>query len=158
VVLIIGDAVPGQNANAGIDETICPGETIFLNASDPAPATGVWTTSDPLVIFQDETNPNTGVLPLPSGSYTMYWTLSYATCVDYSTDSVIINLINVPIAAPDTVNVPFGQTSEFNVLLNDSTFNEPYTLHIGTNPQKGNALHAGEWDFQVYTEYWVCGN
>jgi gliding motility-associated-like protein len=34
------------------------------------------------------------------------------------------------------------------VLLNDSTFNEPYTLHIGTNPQKGNALHAGNGIFR----------
>lgn len=147
-ILIVGDAIPAQMANAGADETICPGEEIILNGSNPAPGNGVWTTSDPLVIFHDETDPNTAVLPLPSGSYTMYWTLSYATCVDYSTDSVVINLINTPIASPDTVHVPFGQTSEFSVLLNDSTFNEPYVIQIGMNPKKGNALHAGNGIFR----------
>jgi gliding motility-associated-like protein len=147
-ITIIGDATPEQNADAGPAEIICPGQTIMLNGSDPFPGNGVWTTNDPLVIFQDETDPKTEILPLPSGMYTFYWTLSYATCFDYSTDSVSVTLINSPLAAPDTVDVPFGQTVEFDVLPNDSLFGQPFMLQIGTNPQKGNAVYAGNGKFR----------
>ncbi len=149
-IIIIGDATPEQNADAGPAGIFCPGQTIMLNGSDPFPGNGVWTTQDPFVIFEDETNPKTEILPLPSGTYVFYWTLSYATCFDYSTDSVTITLINTPIAAPDTVDVPFGQTAEFNVLPNDSLYGQPFTLQIGMKPQKGNALYAGN-GFVRYT-------
>jgi len=148
IVVVNGDAIPEQGANAGPNEIYCPGETITLNATDPSPATGDWTTNDPLVIFQDETDPSTEVLPLPSGVYTFYWTLSYATCVNYSTDSTAIAIIATPFAAPDTIDVPFGQTVEFDVLLNDSVYAQPFTLQTGTNPQKGNAVYAGNGKFR----------
>jgi len=156
-VEIIGDAIPEQGANAGANEIFCPGETITLNAANPFPATGVWTTSDPLVIFDDETNPNTEILPLPSGVYTFYWTLSFATCVNYSTDSVAVALIATPLAVSDTVNVPFGQTVEFDVLPNDSLYAQSYTLQIGTNPKKGNALYAGGGKFRYTPDIGFVG-
>jgi gliding motility-associated-like protein len=147
VITIIGDEIPEQNANAGADVAFCPGEILILHAGDPAPGTGVWSTADSMVIFENETNPNTEILPLPSGEYTFYWTLSYATCLNYSTDSVVLTLITTPIAQPDTVEVPFGQTAEFSVLPNDSIVNA-YTVQIGTSPLKGNALHAGDGIFR----------
>ncbi len=148
LITIIGTQFPAVMADAGMPEVFCPGETLQLNGSDPAPGNGVWTTTDPLVIFGDETNPVTTLLPLPPGQYTFHWTLSYDICFNYSSDSVTITLINPPMAWPDTVEVPFGQTIQFNVLPNDSLFAYPYTIRTGTAPQKGNVLHIGNGEFR----------
>ncbi len=143
LVVVEGDEFPEMTADAGPSGFYCPGEPILLQGSTPNPGVGAWTTNDPLVIFAMENNPHTQVFPLPSGSYTFYWTLTYRTCVNYSSDSVVITVITPPIAYPDTVQVPFGQTHEFVITLNDSLSNQPYTLSIVMNPSKGNALHAG---------------
>ena len=142
-VEITGDEIPTQNADAGFDIQICPGEAIMLNASDPSPGTGIWTTNDDLVVLSDVNDPNADIIGLPSGTYGLAWTLSYASCIDYSMDSVAVSVLFSPETLPDTVDVPFGQTTEFIVTLNDNISMGPYTLEIVQNPHKGNALHAG---------------
>ncbi|HJW29219.1 MAG TPA: gliding motility-associated C-terminal domain-containing protein, partial [Saprospiraceae bacterium] len=148
IVSIQADEAPNLNADAGPATLYCPDETIMLGGSNPLPGTGLWTSQDPLVIFSNDADPATTLLPLPSGEYTLLWILSYATCVDYSVDSVTITVITPPTAIPDTVSVPFGQTGEFVVTFNDSLSNEPYILQIVSGPQKGNALHAGNGLFR----------
>ncbi|HEY3385894.1 MAG TPA: gliding motility-associated C-terminal domain-containing protein, partial [Saprospiraceae bacterium] len=140
---ITGDEVPSQAADAGADLIICPGEVIMLDAADPSQGSGLWTSSDDIVIFSDPSDPNADIVGLPSGVYGLAWTLSYASCVDYSQDSVTIEVISTPVTFTDTVEVPFGQTTEFIVTLNDQIPGDPYTLTITSNPQKGNALYAG---------------
>ncbi len=142
-VEITGDEIPSQNADAGFDIQVCPGEEVTLNASNPAPGTGLWTSNDDLVILSDVTDPNADIIGLPSGMYGLTWTLSYASCLDYSSDDVNVSVLFSPETTPDTVDVPFGQTTEFIVTLNDNISMGPYTLEIIQNPQKGNALHAG---------------
>jgi gliding motility-associated-like protein len=41
------------------------------------------------------------------------------------------------------VEIPFGQTEDFVVTLNDNTAMGPYTFEIIANPLKGNAAHVG---------------
>jgi gliding motility-associated-like protein len=140
---ITGDEIPSQNADAGFDIQVCPGEVVTLNASNPSPGTGLWTTNDDLVILSDVTDPNADIIGLPSGLYGLTWTLSYASCLNYSADEVNVSVLFSPETTSDTVDVPFGQTTEFIVTLNDNISMGPYTLEIIQNPQKGNALHAG---------------
>jgi gliding motility-associated-like protein len=140
---VTGDEIPTQQADAGFDAVYCPGDPILLNGSNPLPGTGVWSTVDELVIFDEETDLGTAILGLPSGMYTVTWTLSYASCIDYSSDEVTISVLFPPLTLPDTVEVPFGQTKEFVVTLNDTLYQAPFTLTIIMNPQRGNALHAG---------------
>ncbi len=147
-LLLFGDQIPGGMADAGPDATYCPGDEILLDAFHSSPATGRWTSDDELVVFSDETDPMADIVGLPSGMYTLYWTLSYATCLDYSTDEVLINIAFTPVTTPDTVDVPFGQTQEFIVVLNDQISMGPYTLEIVMAPQRGNALHAGNGIFR----------
>jgi gliding motility-associated-like protein len=148
VINIQGDQYPELMADAGEPMIYCPDDMIVLEGSDPAPGTGLWTSGDSIVIFENATDPHSGLLPLPSGMYTLTWTLSYATCPDYSSDDVEITVITVPVVFPDTVDVLFGQTAEFIVTLNDMLSTEPYTLQLAVPPQRGNTLHVGNGIFR----------
>jgi gliding motility-associated-like protein len=148
VVTVLADEIPNQEANAGQDVELCPDEIIVLNATNPEPSSGVWTSSSGNVIFSDNSNPNSLVNSLPPGEYVMTWTLSFATCLDYSADSVNVGIIFSPQVFPDTVDVPFGQTVEFVVTANDSISMGPFTLQIVNGTHKGNALHAGNGIFR----------
>ena len=147
-VEITGDEIPEQSADAGPDQIGCPGAEIFLNATSPQQGSGVWTSGDDLVILSDPNDPQANLIGLPSGTYALAWTLSYATCSDYSQDSMYIEVLPSPEAFPDTVEVPFGQTTEFIVTLNDILNMDAFTLEIVANPQRGNALHAGNGIFR----------
>jgi gliding motility-associated-like protein len=147
-VVINGDEIPEQNADAGADQVGCPGAEIFLNATAPQQGTGLWTSSDDLIILSDPNDPQADLIGLPSGTYALAWTLSYATCTDYSQDSMYIEVLPSPEAFPDTVEVPFGQTTEFIVTLNDVLNMDAFTLEVVANPQRGNALHAGNGIFR----------
>jgi gliding motility-associated-like protein len=147
-VLITGDEIPAQGANAGEDLTVCPGDVVFLNATIPNQGSGVWSSGDDLVIFSDATDPQADVIGLPSGLYGLAWTLSYASCIDYSQDSMHIEVLFTPETSPDTFDVPFGQTVEFAVTLNDNISMGPFTVEIVMSTQKGNVLHVGNGIFR----------
>lgn len=145
---ITGDAYPATAADAGLDITVCPGDQVQLTGSDPSPGTGLWSSQDDIVIFSDPTDPNADIVGLPSGMYSMAWTLSYASCLDYSQDSVNVTVLFAPETVPDTFDVPFGQTLEFNVIMNDQVSMDPFTVSIVAQPQKGNVLHVGNGIFR----------
>ena len=145
--IIIGDEIPEVLADAGVDMEYCPGEVIFLDAIDPAPATGEWSAAGSIV-FSDITDPVSSVEPLSSGMHQLVWTLSYESCMDFSSDSVLISIIPSPESFMDTVDVPFGQAIEFIATSNDSLFGIPFTVSIVTPPQKGNALHVANGIFR----------
>jgi gliding motility-associated-like protein len=146
--VVQGDNYPTQMADAGLPMTYCPDEPFTLEGSDPAPGTGQWTSDDPNVVFTDPADPNTTVNGLPSGNYAFEWTLSFASCTNYSTDLVQIEVLRPPASVDDTVQVDFGRTTEFIVTLNDSIGGIPYTLVVVQPPVRGNALHAGNGVFR----------
>ncbi|MEO5905285.1 MAG: hypothetical protein ABIQ11_01065, partial [Saprospiraceae bacterium] len=127
VVIITGDAIPEQSADAGVDVSYCPDEIIYLDATDPSPAIGVWTSSSDLIFFDDINNPSTLIDPVPSGEYVVTWTLSYASCINYDSDSMVVDIVFTPIAFADTVEVPFGITEQFDVVANDQLLGIPFT-------------------------------
>ena len=145
---ITGDAYPSQSAEAGQDITVCPGDVVQLSAVDPSPGTGLWTSHDDLVIYSDPADPHADIIGLPSGTYSMAWTLSYASCKDYSQDSLYVTVLFAPETFPDTFDVPFGQTLEFNVIMNDQISMDPFTVAIVAQPHRGNVLHVGNGIFR----------
>ena len=126
-VEITGDEIPELIADAGFDIEVCPGGVVTLSASDPAPGIGLWTANDDLVVFSDDTDPNADIIGLPSGAYELTWTLSYASCINYSSDVVDISILFSPEATPNTFDIPFGQTTDIIVTLNDNISMGPYT-------------------------------
>ncbi len=147
-VLITGDEFPAQGADAGFDISLCPGQAIMLEGSNPLLGTGLWTSDNDLVIFSDPTDPNADIIGLPSGNYSIAWTLSYASCIDYSEDSLNVSVLFSPETFPDTIDVPFGQTVEFSVTTNDIIPSGSFIASIFSSPQKGNALHVGNGIFR----------
>lgn len=147
-IIITGDEFPTQAADAGIDMQYCPGELIELDATNPSPATGVWSDFEGVVVFNDITDPGTIIDPLPPGEYELTWTLSFESCLDYSSDEVLITIVPSPVIVPDTFDVPFGQTAEFIVTTNDTLSGLPFILTLVQGTQKGNVLHAGNGIFR----------
>ena len=82
-------------AYAGEDIASCA-DTVQLNANDPSPGTGQWTTST-LVTFDDASLYNTIARNLSTSGSKLYWEITYNGC--HSKDSVIVRKKNnVPVA------------------------------------------------------------
>ena len=153
-------------ADAGEDQTSCT-EDGMLFASQPAEATGRWTSldDDGLDLPSDA---NTGVAGLDVGENQFIWTLSLPDCPNYSSDTVTIIREDAPIAGNDQVELETGETNRsINVVANDqyrpgadlniSIISEPALGSIGdiTNGQVAfqvNPALSGEDEFT----YQVC--
>lgn len=84
---------PNVIAQAGTDQLLCGFDSTLLTAQTlPASVTGIWTSSSAVAI-QQPTASNTSVGPLPLGQHVFYWTLSNPSCSNFSTDSVIIEVL-----------------------------------------------------------------
>src|SRR5690606_32467118 len=112
------------------------------------PASGLWSSVDPEIVFDDPSDPLSGVNSLPPGQYTLTWTLSFASCINYSSDEVVIDIIPSPEIRPDTFEVPFVQTVEFIVITNDTLGGIPFVLDTVPGTTHGNVLHAGNGVFR----------
>lgn len=83
-------------ADAGSDQQLCSGTSAILNANDPAPATGIWTTTSPAVIT-DPLNNTTSVTAIDlAGNYEFTWTITNGSCI--SSDTVVITADSMVIA------------------------------------------------------------
>ncbi|MFK7798295.1 MAG: gliding motility-associated C-terminal domain-containing protein [Aureispira sp.] len=84
---------PNVIAQAGTDQLLCGFDSTLLTAQTlPASVTGIWTSSSAVAI-QQPTASNTSVGPLPLGQHVFYWTLSNPSCSNFSTDSVIVEVL-----------------------------------------------------------------
>ncbi len=94
--------IPAGVAYAGEDFPTCGDTIITMNASAPSVGTGMWTVASDNgedVSIIDPNNPATIIAGLEIGNeYLFAWTLSNASCEDYSTDTVRISIRNPDIA------------------------------------------------------------
>jgi len=95
------DAVPNENAEAGEDQNTC-GTNVVLSASTVTNGEGFWSSTSGTI--QDPNDPNTTVSDLPAGDHTFTWTLSNGTCLDYSSDEVMISTSEAPNEIAEVVN------------------------------------------------------
>jgi len=75
-------------ANAGDDITVCDSTEFHLSGSVPSTETGFWTSSDPLVTFDNSLSPTAVASNLQVGTNTLTWTLTKGAC--NTTDEIII--------------------------------------------------------------------
>lgn len=85
--------------NAGNDQTVCSGDSIFMQADDPSPEIGTWSVTAGSATFADVNNPYTQVFDLGVGTNTLRWTYGGAY------DEVNINYIEVTADAGDDATI-----------------------------------------------------
>ena len=148
VVMTVGNCVADASAmitveiintdipNAGNDLTVCGLGNADLTATMPSVGTGQWTSTTGATI-DDITNVNSSVSNMTAGNNVFVWTLSNDNCVDYATDTVIINYT-------DPTNDVSNAGSDFQV-CNDETVvldaTSPATaLGVWTQPSTQTAI------------------
>lgn len=86
-------------ADAGVDQRVCPSFAVLMGNQPPG-TTGRWTTAAAVLI--DEPNaPSTEVSGLSAGAIPFIWTLSAVGCPDYSSDTLVIDVRELPEAVND---------------------------------------------------------
>ena len=136
-------------AFAGLDFEACADGVIQLDADDPASGLGTWTTTDPNLTIIEPNNPSTLVQGFSaSGTYTFTWTLDNAAC-GITSDEVTVTYEAAPIAVDDNVEVPFAETVEINVKVNDD-ITAPFTATIAELPANGQLVMVAPGEF-VYS-------
>ena len=132
---------PGTIADAGIDITLCEGDSVTINGNTPTIAgeTGLWTTSG-LGVITNPTNPTTSVTGLTIGVYTFTWTISNAACPP-SSDSVNVTIED---CEPSDIIIP-------NVFTpNGDGSNDMFTVE-GTNLVSVNCVIYNRWGQLMYS-------
>jgi gliding motility-associated-like protein/fimbrial isopeptide formation D2 family protein/uncharacterized repeat protein (TIGR01451 family) len=89
MVQINVDVAPPDNAYAGVNILLCNQNVANLDAFASQYGTGFWTSTSSATII-DPTLASTTVINLPQDTSVFVWTLSNGTCLNYSTDSVLV--------------------------------------------------------------------
>jgi gliding motility-associated-like protein len=116
----IGNTPSAQIIRTNIDSTICIGETLTLTGNLLTGTTGVWSSSDMLVVFSNPNAATTTARFPRAGVVTIRWTLSTANCPNYSTSTMQI-AVSMPPDAQDDLNL---ESSVRNILMIDVTQND----------------------------------
>jgi len=139
--------IPEVMADAGPDASYCVGDEILLNASAPSVGSGTWSSLNSSVVFDNTGDPFSGVGDLPEGQTVFIWSLDFESCLNYSSDTVFIDIESTPVAVRDSVFVPFGQTVDINVIFNDVVPGAYVVSLLPGGPVKGNILYRGQGVF-----------
>ena len=97
--LVQFDTIPINSAFAGIDTTVCSGEFVLEGAA-PTVGTGIWSlvsATDPTgfsITNPDEATSIVSGLTVDGAPYTLRWTLTNGACTNYSSDEILLDVIN----------------------------------------------------------------
>lgn len=141
----------GTVAFAGKDERICnpQAQTQILGNQLKDFETGIWTSpADATLEIANPTDAQTTVKNLKPGKNLLVWTTNEAQCGDRSRDSLVLTYEIQPVAALDSLVVPFGHKISFDVLKND-VLPSPFELSLKTSPQFGTLtdLEIGKFSY-----------
>ncbi len=126
-------------ANAGVDQIIC-GNNALLGAGFPTFGSGIWTSTNPSVIFADNSDFETTVSNLSYGVDTLIWTTSNGVCS--SVDSVFITSFEQTQALAGEDQTVCGNSTQLSA-VNQTIGNGIWT---STNP---SVIFADASDFQT---------
>jgi gliding motility-associated-like protein len=149
VVFILDPALP--LANAGTDAISCAENTNLKATLAPANS-GKWGVSGgPQVELPD--NAGSFAFGLKIGKNTFVWTISTATCANYSVDSVVITRETNPVAADDLLSIPTGIRKGVLVAVQNDQVSKlgGYKLSILSQPIKGliDSVNNGNINYKV---------
>lgn len=144
VFVLISD----PNPFAGLDKIECNDEGYAqLEADEPTEGSrGKWSSPDSQISFTDPRNPLALAMGLTPGEHEFIWTVDDGICGENSRDTVIISYKRNPVAQPDEVEVPFGETVTFDLLANDSVPSGSF-VNILQAPAKGTVEQNDDGSF-----------
>ena len=119
-------------ANAGEDQELClPVTATTLNGNAlTSPATGLWTVASGTAVFDDPTNPTTGVSGLSVGNNLLVWTINNGPCEG----AITSDTVNIQLFDPEAVSVSAGDDIELCVPVSCTLLSasQPSSPQIGT--------------------------
>lgn len=147
LVLITADE-PLPEAIAGTNQEICSNETALSAEGVAGDFTGVWTTLEASLVVNPE-NPNTSVADLEAGVNTYIWTLSSSTCGAFSSDTIVVSVPSLPVAADDVFEIQAGSGfNTLNILQNDQTNSDNVIISILEQPTTGGITEVGNGEVE----------
>lgn len=155
IVITVSAAVV---ANAGSDQTLCNVTSATLAGSNPAPGTGLWTSTSSAVITTPSSSSST-ITGLQSGTYILVWTVTNGACISRDTVSVRVDSLITSAAGPDqqictnttvtmSANTP-GTGSGLWTALNGGTI---------TSPTSASTTITGLTSAGVFNFVWTITN
>ena len=111
-------------SEAGPNQTLNQGVSVFLNASTPSLGTGTWSqiTGPTTVTFDDVNNEGTEIFGLTAGDYVFQWTVTDGICVP-ATDTVQITVLGTDLElnlSASNLTPSIGEVVTFTLNLNNS--------------------------------------
>ncbi|MBK7936183.1 MAG: gliding motility-associated C-terminal domain-containing protein [Lewinellaceae bacterium] len=146
-------------SNACADQVLCRNDscTEICAAQPPNGEFGRWhSVGDPTLQFASDNNPITTVCNLKRGVNKVYWETNNGFCGPESRDTIVIVYDLFPTAVPDTIEVPFGETINFNVLQNDIT-PQQIDVTVDDEPDHGNFDEISEGLFRYQPDVTFSG-
>jgi len=136
--MILTDPVSGD---------VCGSPQTMLEAVAPAQGTGMWTSSNPNVVFTDVNNPTTAVAGLADGDV-VTWTLSNEACGEYASTSITISAVQPIVTAnPDVNTILNTETATGNVATNDTPSDGTVTVISGPSNGVGTIDANGNYTY-----------
>jgi gliding motility-associated-like protein len=127
----------------GPNQFICSNDDCTVLTVSPLASfeTGEWIClNNPLATFTNPFNDTTTVCGLVGGSNIFVWTVNRDSCdLNSNKDTLEVYYEIFPTAFVDNVNVNFGSSAQFNVLLNDD-LPDDFTVTITTHPVNGTIV------------------
>lgn len=120
----------------------CDENELRIEAIQPMMGTGQWTTNADLAIVAP-LNPSTILLDVPVGMNTIYWTLSYKGCENYSRDSLVVQQEASLIEAQDDLfTIELNSVLEAASVLENDVITNVMDLSISlmTEPENGTLI------------------
>lgn len=143
-LILVYDTLPV--VDAGPNLSICA-DTISLNATDPTPFTGLWTTAIGSGNFSSLSDANALVSNLGYGLNQFTWTIDNGNCAASSSVFIATDTVVPAIAYPDTsfcgdsiqlsANAPFMTSGQWDPTTNNGTFGNlffPFTYITNLDP------------------------
>lgn len=148
-IVISIDSLPSNIAAfAGLDQTVCLGDSIFLQAqAAPAGQMGAWMPINGGVVLAPN-QPNSLVNNLPMGNHQFIWTLSTSNCPNYSMDTVQVTVIGTPpVAEPD--NFLLSSSNTVIEVVNNDILPNNWTINIQQPINQGQLTNLNTGEFAV---------
>ncbi|MEM6320604.1 MAG: gliding motility-associated C-terminal domain-containing protein [Bacteroidota bacterium] len=120
----------------------CGEAPITIEAVAPTQGTGMWSSDNPDVVFDNSNSPSTGISGLAEGDNTITWTLSNEACGEYSSESITIT-INTPVTVANDDSFTILNTE---AITNESVTNNDTPMDGSVTVLNGSANGTGTID------------